>query len=195
MNGISQTASQYFAGVFKNFKRDGIILHGCIVDHFRGQVIEGNLGQKAFAVVLFGQQFQNCSSDSSGRTVGFEMAFGSATTLASIRYCSDMSQLSGKSVVAIDQITIDDNAAAKTGTQCDHDKIAHTDGTSVDHLSQCSRVGIVGYLDDDVFGQLSLDEICEVNNCYKWQIGGDADGTVVIIGIGRPDTDSHHLQV
>ena len=55
-----------------------------------------------------------------------------------------MAQFAGKTVVAIDHLTVDDDTGTHAGSQGDHDEILHAAGGAVGHFAHGGGVGIVG---------------------------------------------------
>ena len=54
-----------------------------------------------------------------------------------------MTQFSGKTVVAINQITTDNDTATNASTQRNHDEIFHTAGSAVRHFADGGSIRII----------------------------------------------------
>ena len=46
--------------------------------------------------------------------------------------------------MAIDELTIRYNSTTHAGSQCNHDKIIHTLGSTIHHFTQGRSIGVIG---------------------------------------------------
>ena len=99
-----------------------------------------------------------------------------------------MAQFTGKSVRAIDQMTINDNARPDTCSQCYHDKILQAASYTVCHFANSSSIGIVGQR--YWYAQSLAEHVSQRHDdivCPR-QIGCILNSTLIIIAIWRADT-------
>ena len=55
-----------------------------------------------------------------------------------------MTQLAGKTVMAVDELSVDHDAGAHAGSERYHDEVLHTASCAVGHFAQGGGVGVVG---------------------------------------------------
>ena len=96
-----------------------------------------------------------------------------------------MTQLTCKSVVTVEQLTVDHDTRAYAGAEGDDDEVLHATGHAIDHLADSGGIGIVGESHGDVVEALA-EEFSEGHYTVvsPRQIGGKLDGAVIVIAIG-----------
>ena len=99
-----------------------------------------------------------------------------------------MAQLAGKSVVAINQLAVDDDAATYARTQRDHDEVLHTTGRAVGHFADGGRVGVVGQ--SRRYAQALFEQSSQGNDTLPRKVGSKLDGTRIIVAVGGTHADT-----
>ena len=99
---------------------------------------------------------------------------------------NDVAKLACKAVATVYNLAIDNNAAADTGSQRNHDKVLHATRHAIGHLAHCSSVGIVRYAHGNAQGL--LEKRCYGNDALPYQVGSIFDIARIIIGVGSTDT-------
>ena len=99
-----------------------------------------------------------------------------------------MTQFSGKTVVAINHLTVDNDTATYTCTQSNHDKIFHTTCSTISHFTDSCGVSVVSQCSR--YTQALLEHSCQRYYTFPRQVGGKFDSTAVVVTIGSTDTDT-----
>ena len=99
-----------------------------------------------------------------------------------------MSQLTGKAVVAIYHLSVDDDSAAYARSQGDHYEVLHSPGNTVGHLSHRSRIGVIGEGDRNAVHCLG-EHLCEWNRLAggPGEVRGVCDDSLVIVAVRGSD--------
>ena len=111
-----------------------------------------------------------------------------------------MAQLTGKAVVTIQKLTVNNNTRANTCTQSDNNEILHSASHTVNHLADSSGIGIIGKSHRNVIQTLA-EELSKRHYAIvsPRQVGSKLDSTIVIVAVWSTDThglyllDSAHL--
>ena len=105
-----------------------------------------------------------------------------------------MTQLTGKAVVAVKQLTIDDDTRTYARAQGDDDEVLHAASHTIDHLADSGGISVVGECYGDVVQALA-EELCQRHDAVVGprQIGSKLDGAVVEVTVGGADT--HRLDL
>ena len=105
-----------------------------------------------------------------------------------------MSQLTGKAVVTIHQLSVDDNTRAYTCAERQHDEVLHATGHTVNHLTHSSGIGVVGQshgqIVETLAEHLSQGHHTVVSPC---QVGSELYRTIIIVAVGG--ADAHGLDL
>jgi len=115
-------------------------------------------------------------------TIGLQATVTSAAAQASAGTYNDVSQFSGKAVVSVDQLPIDNDAAADTGSQRNHDEVLHAACHPVGHLTQRGSIGIVRQDHRDT--QTVLQQLCQGDNAFPRQVGRLLDLPGIVVSVG-----------
>jgi hypothetical protein len=70
------------------------------------------------------------------------MSYSSATALAAIGHDGYMTDLSGESILSVNQVSVNNDSTAKSGPEGDHHKIFHANPATIDQFAKCSGIGI-----------------------------------------------------
>ena len=103
-----------------------------------------------------------------------------------------MSQLAGKTGVAVNNFAVNDDAAAETGAQGQDDEVLHTFRGTEDHLTKRCRIGVVG--DTGLKPGAALRDLHHGNDPLPPQVGRQFDGPLIEVGIGSSYTDTDEMQ-
>ena len=90
--------------------------------------------------------------------------------------------------MAIHHLSVDDDTAADTCAQSNHDEIFHTTCSAVGHFADGSRIGIVGQSRRNT--QPLLKHGCQRNNALPRQVRSKFYRTAIIVAVGRADADA-----
>ena len=118
------------------------------------------------------------------------MATASAETTVFATYDS-MSQLSGKTVVSVYHLSVDNDTAAYTRTQRYHDEVFHTACSAVGHFTDSSGIGVIGQCRRDA--QTFFKHGCQRNYSFPRKIRGKLDCTAIIVAVRSTDTDTFYF--
>ena len=113
-----------------------------------------------------------------------------AALTAVVAHSAGVTQLTGKTVVAINHLTVDHDAGTDAGTQGNHDEVLHTTGSTVGHFTYSSGVGIVGERHGDAVHLLG-EHLGELHSCMTpFEVGCAlyAAGIVVAVRGAYADT-------
>ena len=102
-----------------------------------------------------------------------------------------MAKLAGETVVAVDELSVDDDTAADACAEGDHDEVTESAGGAVGHLAEGSCVGVVG--DGDGDAELLADHLREGKGHGPGEVYAVLDHTGVVVGVGRADAYAEHL--
>ncbi|MPN40261.1 hypothetical protein SDC9_187797 [bioreactor metagenome] len=91
----------------------------------------------------------------------------------------------------IHQLSVHDNTATHTCTQCDYDKIFHSAGCTIGHLSNSCSIGIVG----ECYGNTHpvFQQLGKRDYSFPGKVGCKLDTSGKIITVGGTCTDSFDL--
>ena len=103
----------------------------------------------------------------------------------------EMPQFASKSVAAINDIAIDDDTAADTSPQSNHDEVLHAAGYSVSHLTHGGSVGVVRHFHRDTQG--FFEKFGNRHDTVPYEIGSILDVSGVIVAVRGTDTHTPHL--
>ena len=105
-----------------------------------------------------------------------------------------MSELSGKSVVAIYNFAIDDDSAAYAGTKSNHDEVLHSSGSTVSHFTHSSSIGIIGKSDRNAPHLIGKQLGYRKSSLLApFQIDSILDFTGIIVSVRNTHTDTANL--
>ena len=101
-----------------------------------------------------------------------------------------MPDLPGESIRSVNQFSVRNDAASKTGAQSDQDKILHAPGGAEKHFSERGGVGVIGDRNGNlvIFSHLPL-----YIDIIPVQVGRLLNGVFVEVGVGRPDSYARQL--
>ena len=102
-----------------------------------------------------------------------------------------MSQLSGKTVMTIYHLTVNNNTTTYTGTKSYHDKIFHTTSRTVSHFTDTGSVGIVCQSCGNT--QAFLKHGSQRNYTLPGKVRGKFNGTAVIVSVRSTYTYTFYL--
>ena len=102
-----------------------------------------------------------------------------------------MSQFSGKTIVTINHLTVDNDTATYTCTQSDHDEIFHTTCSTISHFTDSCGVGVVRQCSRDT--QTFLKHGCQRNYTFPGQVRGKFNSTAVVVTVGSTNTDTFNF--
>ena len=105
-----------------------------------------------------------------------------------------MTEFAGKSVMTIDNLTIDDNTAADTCAEGNHDEVLHTARSSVGHLTHCSSIGIICKSYRNTV-HLLFQEVGN-RNCSlvaPFEIDSILDFSGIVVSVRNTHSDTAHL--
>ena len=99
-----------------------------------------------------------------------------------------MAQLASETIMAVEQLAVDDDARADARAKCDDDEILHATGYAVDHLAQGRSIGVVGHGHGNVAETLAehLGQGNDAVVCPR-QVRRKLDGAFIVVGIGSAD--------
>src|SRR5664280_126600 len=94
-----------------------------------------------------GHYFQKRPFNTRCRDISFQTPLPSASAITVRRAWSDsrVTNLACKSIVAINQLSVNHKSAAQACTQGYYDKVFHSPGTAINHLAYSSCIGVVCY--------------------------------------------------
>ena len=143
---------------------------------------------------MVGQQLEHGTFDSGCRSVGFQASFTSATadTAGFVNY--NVAQLTGKTVMTVDQFAVGNETASEASTQCNHQKVFHAFGTAINHLTDGCSIGVIG---DDYrnSGEITFDLFNDVQHTFPNQVRSEFDRSGVVVAIGCTDADTHQFNI
>ena len=105
-----------------------------------------------------------------------------------------MAELACKTVVAIDKLAVDDDTASDTCAESDHDKVLHTLGGAIVHLTESGSICVIGKGNRNAVHGLGK-ELCERNLAIvaPGEVHSVLDGSGIVVCIRSSDTDSTNL--
>ena len=142
---VGTSRSQHFARKVIDTLGQLIALSSCKTHFKRSDLCRLKLTQQARCVAhrkkLTGRTGNACS-----RTIGLKAPCATATAGATVlaAHHRHMAQLAGKTVGAVNHLTVDHDARADTRAQRDVDKVLHATGHTIGHFAQSGRIGIIG---------------------------------------------------
>ena len=192
LHEVGERSSEDASGVIEDVDCELIALGGSIVDVFRGDIVDG-----AQDTGLVGElePFAGRTGHAHGGAVSLEAAGLAAAAEASVvTHGAGVAQLAREAVVAIDHVASDDDTAAYSGAEGNHDEILHTLGGAVGHLTDCSRIGVVGKRNGESAESLGK-KLLERNStlCRPNEVGCESNLAGVVVAIGGADSDSADL--
>ena len=105
----------------------------------------------------------------------------------SVAFDDNVAEFACKAVMAVNNLTVDDDARSDAGPESDHDEVFHAAGCAIGHFSESGGVGVVGDCDGNTeFGAYQL---CQ-RQVRPWKIDCIVDVAGVIVGIGSADADT-----
>ena len=140
---VSKFLTQHLAREVKDLLGNLVACLGCLIYIVGGDVIQlaerGLLG--GVLDNLLGRTCHACS-----RSIGFDTSALPAPALAPFRSVNDLgvTELTGKAVVTVHNLSVNHDTRANACTQRNLDKVLHTACCTVGHLTHGSGVGIVG---------------------------------------------------
>ena len=197
---IGQCLAENLARILISGKRDAVAPLGSLSNHERIQLVEWDVAKFAWLVSL-AQKNRNRTTYTSSRNISFKTSTATATAQTAVFVDSDVSQFAGKAVMSVNQLAVGNNASAQTRSERYHDEILHALSSAVNHLADCSRIGIIGKIDrktaelffhivdnvqDPLLGSIfALAPLEEVRRIVQ--------NTLVMVGKRSTDTDSDKL--
>ena len=95
---------------------------------------------------IFCHDFFTDSYNTGSRSQLFQTTFiSTVTAFGFFRFHKGMSDFSTCSMCSGDNLTVHNNTAADTGSQCSHDQVLCTFSTAFPHLTKSCNVGIISY--------------------------------------------------
>jgi len=144
------------------------------------------------------EQLLGSTAYAHGAAVGLKAAFEAAVALAAVADGDGVAEFAGKAVMAVYHLSVDDYAAADTGSEGDHDEVLHPACHAVGHLTHRRSVGVVG--DSHRKARKALYQGCQVDHrrlafvvVAPFQVGSILHRTLIIVAVGGADTDALHL--
>ena len=150
--------------------------------------------QDAVGVGILVQQLLHAADDAGGAGILLEAAvLAAAAGGRLVAVDGDVADLAAGAVCAVDDLAVDDDAAAHAGAQRDHDGAAAALGRAHPDLTQSGDVGVVAHQDLHAIqqaGQLGRD----VPLAPAAEVGADdGDNAAVQHRAGHADADALHL--
>jgi hypothetical protein len=104
-----------------------------------------------------------------------------------------VTQLASKTIAAINQLTVNHDTRTYTSAQSDNDKVFHTTGYAIGHLTDSSCIGIVGKTNRDA--KLVREQLCQRHYTIATplKVGCKLDSTIIVVAVRGTDTHSFNL--
>ena len=103
-----------------------------------------------------------------------------------------VAQLTGKTVMTVEQLTVNHDTRANTGTEGDNDEVFHASSRTVYHLALRSRVGIIG---DGTFDAHALaNEFSQRHYPFPREVRSQLDAARIEITVRRTTTDTNDVR-
>ena len=116
----------------------------------------------------------------------------SASAEATIFATDDgMSQLSGKTVMTIYHLAVDNDTTTHTGAQRNHDKVLHTASRAIGHFTDTGSIGVVCQSGRDT--QALFKHGSQRNYTLPGKVRGKLNSTAVIVSVRSTNTDTFYL--
>ena len=123
------------------------------------------------------------------------MSFGAASAEASSGNQHAMSAFSGKTVVSVNHVAVNNDTAANTGSECVHHKVFHAFGAAVYHFANRCGIGIVGQGNCREFRKFFFQQGYKVNYSAERKVGSVFNSPVVIIAVWCTNADTQNFNV
>src|SRR5664279_446487 len=99
-----------------------------------------------------------------------------------------MSYLPGKAVMAVNQFSVNNESAAKSGTKGYNNKILHPFSASVNHFTHCGSIGIVRNYNRKI--GVPVKNFCERHNSFPGKACGMFYSSLVDVSHRSTNTES-----
>ena len=166
-------------------------MHCCVIYILRSNVFSRNITQKA-CICTGSQQFTCSTSHTCSRAVSLQTAFTTTTAHTSCTATNNhMTQFAGKTVMTINHLSVDYDTATYTCSQCDHDKILHTTGSTICHFAYSSSIRIIGQCSRNT--KSLFKHSSQRNNTFPRQVWSKLNCSAIIISIRSTDTDTFYF--
>ena len=99
-----------------------------------------------------------------------------------------MTQLTGKAIATVDELSVDNNARAYACAEGDDDEVLHTTGYTIYHLTDGSSIGIIGQCHGNA--QPLFEHLGQRHNAIvaPLKVGSKLDGAAIVVTVGSSDT-------
>ena len=190
-NEICQSLTKYSTCELKNLLCQFITLHCCIIYIFGSNVFCRNITQKA-GIRACSQEFTSRTGYTCSRAIRLQTTFTSATAHTSRTATNNhMAQLTGKTIVTINHLSVNNNTATDTCAQCNHDKILHTTRSSIGHFTYTGRIGIISQSRRNA--KTFFKHGSQRNNTFPRQVRSEFDCSAIIVSVRSTDTDTFYF--
>ena len=190
---IGEASAENRAGDFVGLDCGKVACAGGVFDDAGVEFVPSFVGDEGIAVV-FGNHFQKGSLDSRCGSVCFEAAALAAAADASVGDGADVSEFACKSVDAEQKFSVDDYARAEPRAECDYNEVVEVFSAAVDFFADCGGVGVVAKV-DVVEAEAAAQGFDYRGGDAEGKVRGEVDCALVIVAVGRADSDAHTLAV
>ena len=164
-------------------------MNGTIIHHPGIDLFLGVIAHQTVFLWSFFQEFKGRTRYTSSRCICFERSFNARTgMITAIGDDDGMAKFTGKSIVAINDLTIRYNSTANTGSKGDHDEVFHAFGGAIHHFTYCGSIGIVGEPRRNI--KFIGHQFSQRHNAFPAQVGRIFNRSVINISVGRTDADA-----
>lgn len=163
------------------------------------------MSRSLLGAVIVAIRLESRTLDARRRNIGLQTPLAAAAALAAVALDDDMTELAGKTVVAVDHLAVGDEARTESRAERDHHEVAHAFGVAVNHLADRRGIGVVGHqhlhaaeTSADIVGQRKETAALVgigVALAEFPKVGGILDRTLVEIGVGGADADARQARI
>ncbi len=189
---VGTSLTKNFTGEVENLLSQLVTLASGNSHIKRSDIFGIELTQQRFIIACL-QELACRTSDTRGRAVSLQTAATTTTARTTVEAYNGMTELTGKAITAINQLTIDYDTRANASTEGNNDKVLHTASHTVSHLADGSRIGIIGKGYRDT--QSIREELGQWHDARATplQVRRKLDSTIIIVTIRSTYTHSLDL--